>query len=227
MGLVCVFLAPLHTAIGQMTEEKPIERDMEVKKVNGQLEISVAFPEIFSSKLRERLSSGFTNRILIGVQLVSSQDGSSIAQGIAEYIIIYDIWEEHYVARELWPKVITAPSSFEELLAQYRVLERKAEHRNTHQISNMANLVKICGSLRRLPLTWQSAPLPEKKLTAYVRVEVNPISDEQMTKVREYLANPDGPTRQKPIFFAPTIVNWKNFQADAVVIYRSPDLPMH
>ena len=200
---------------------------MEVKNLNGQPEINASFPEIFSPKLRDRLSSGFTNRILIGVQLISSPDGLSIAQGIAEYIVIYDIWEERYVVQELWPKTIPEPSSFEELLAHYRVLERKPEHRNTYQISTLVNLIKTCGALRHLPLTWQSTPQPKKKLMAYIRIEINPISDDQMTKVRQYLANPDGPTRQKPIFFAPTIVNWKNFQADAVFIYRSPDLMMN
>jgi hypothetical protein len=223
IGLIGVLVAPLHVAVGQT---KLVDHEMEVKKVNGQLEISVTFPEIFTTKLRERLSSGFTNRILIGVQLVSSKDGSSVAQGIAEYIIIYDIWEEHYVIRELWPKMISEPLSFEKLMAQYRVMDRKPEYRNTQQVSSLANLIKICGSLRHLPLSWRSEPQPDTKLTAYVRVEINPLSGEQMGKVREYLANPDGPTREKTIFFAPTFVNWKNFQADAVVTYQSPKFTM-
>jgi hypothetical protein len=207
-------------------QTKVIEREMEVKKVNGQLELSVRFPEIFTTELRERLSSGFTNRILIGVQLVSSKDGSSVAQGIAEYIIIYDIWEERYGVRELWPKTISEPSSFEKLMAQYRVMDSKMEYRDTHQISSLKNLIDICGSLRHLPLSWRSELQPDMKLTAYVRVEINPISGEQMGKVREYLANPDGPTRQKPTFFAPTFVNWKKFQADAVRTYQSPNFTM-
>jgi hypothetical protein len=209
VSLVCVLLAPLHTAEGQT---KIIERAMEVKKVNGQLELSVMFSEIFTTQLRERLSSGFTNRILIGVQLISSKDGSSVAQGVAEYIIRYDIWEESYGVRELWAKTISEPYSFEKLMAQYRVMDGKMDYRNTHQISSLKNLIEICGSLHRLPLSWRSEPRPDMKLTAYVRVEINPISGEQMSKVKEYLA--------------PAFVNWKKFQADAVLTYKSPNFTM-
>ncbi len=223
IGLMYVLLALLHGAVGLTDDKKIVERPMEITKVNGKLELSVTFPEIFTKKLREKLSSGFTNRILIGVHLVSAKDGSTVAQGIAEYIIIYNIWDEFYGVWELWPETASEPSSFEKFMAQYRVMDRTMNSRNTYQLSSLTKLINICGSLRHLPLKWQSEPQPDVKLIAYVRVEINPISGERMGKVNEYLANPDGPTREKTTFFAPTFVNWKNFQADAVVTYRSPD----
>ncbi len=223
IGLMYVLFALLHSAVGLTDDKKIVERAMEITKVNGKLELSITFPEIFTKKLREKLSSGFTNRILIGVHLVSAKDGSTVAQGIAEYIIIYNIWDEYYGVRELWPETASEPSSFEKFMAQYRVRDRTMVYRNTYQLSNLTKLINICGSLRHLPLNWQSEPQPDMKLIAYVRVEINPISGERMGKVNEYLANPDGPTREKTTFFAPTFVNWKNFQADAVVTYRSSD----
>ena len=219
LGLVCFFIAWLPMAWGQNIEETLIERGMDIKKVNGQLEISFSFPEVFSTKLKERLSNGMTNRILIGVQLVSNDNAKPVAQGIAEYIIRYDIWEEYYLIGEIWPKTILQPYSFQDLMTYYKERERKTDYRKTHKISKLVELITVCGSLRNHPLSWQSTVTPDTKIVAYVQIEINPVSEEQINDADKFV-------RRRATLFPNIFINWDRFKADDVFFYRSPTFTM-
>jgi len=187
----------------QVKEGKPLKRDMELAWRAGRLELSMAFPEVFTRRHRKRLESGFTSRILVYAQLTEHNKETPLAQAVLQYKIIYDMWEEKFLIRSEGP----------------------AGHRG-FQLGSMEELVKKCGALDRLPL----APLVELptglKYRVRVRIVVNPMSAELRKKVREYLSNPDGSSHigsPRSFFgsFSKIFVNEKAFQADAVFKYRS------
>lgn len=188
----------------QVKDEKIYIRDMELAWQAGRLEVSMAFPEVFTKRHRKRLESGFTSQILIYAQLAEQKKGTPLAQAILQYKIIYDMWEEKFTVRSEGPD----------------------GHRD-FQLGSMEELVKECGALDKLPLTRVMELPPGMEYRLRVRVVVNPMSAELRKKVREYLSNPDGGSHigsPRSFFgsFSKIFVDEKAFQADAVYKYHSP-----
>ncbi|HOX42184.1 MAG TPA: hypothetical protein PK668_01240 [Myxococcota bacterium] len=203
-GLLVALLWPA-LASGQPREVRRFDRTMELRWTAGRARVQLVFPEVFTERLRGRLSSGFTSRLLVTAQLVSRKDRTPLARGLQQVTIRYDIWDERYALR----------------------IESLAGRRNL-KVKSMDEVVQACARIDGLALD----TLPEAKLRqrsrVEVRIEVNPTSPEQRQKVRQYLANPDGARAQdspRSFFgsFSKIFVNEKDFQADAVFIYRSQD----
>ncbi len=188
----------------QVKVEKKYKRDMDLTWREERLELSMDFPEAFTNRLRKRLSNGFTSRILIEARLEEQKKRTPVAQAIVQYTILYDIWEEKFNIRHETPA-----------------------GRRDFQASSMAELIRMCSQLKRLPLQ-RLVELPAgTKYRLRVRIVVNPMSAELRKKVREYLSNPDGGSHigsPRSFFgsFSRIFVDEKAFQADAVHIYRSP-----
>jgi hypothetical protein len=188
----------------QVKDERKYKREMDLNWRGGRLELSMAFPEVFTKKHRKRLESGFTSQILIYAQLLEHKQGTALAQAVMQHQIIYDIWEEKFVVRSEGP----------------------GGHRD-FQLSSMEELIKQCGSLDRLVLTPMMELPAGLKYRLKVRIVVNPMSEKVRKKVREYLSNPDGSSHigsPRSFFgsFSKIFVDEKAFQADAVYTYRSP-----
>lgn len=191
-------------AFAQVKVEKSYKRDMGLAWREGRLELSMDFPEAFTQRLRKRLSNGFTSRILIEALLNEQEKRTPVAQAIVQYTILYDIWEEKFNIRHETP-----------------------EGRRDLQVSSLAELVRTCAKLDRLPLQRMVELPAETKYRLRVRIVVNPMSAGLRKKVREYLSNPDGSSHigsPRSFFgsFSKIFVDEKAFQADAVYIYRSP-----
>jgi len=188
----------------QVKEERRYKREMDLAWRGGRLELSMAFPEVFTKKHRRRLESGFTSQILIYAQLLERKKGTALAQAVMQHQIIYDIWEEKFVVRS------EGPGGHRDLL-----------------LNSMEELIKQCGALDRLVLTPVMELPAGLKYRLKVRIVVNPMSEELRKKVREYLSNPDGSSHigsPRSFFgsFSKIFVDEKAFQADAVYTYRSP-----
>jgi hypothetical protein len=200
--LVALGLAALVSA--QVKEGKKYKREMELTWHAGRLELSMTFPEVFTKRLRKRLQNGFTSRILVYAQLLEHKKGTPLAQVIAQYTILYDIWEEQFFIRQ------DTPDGSRDL-----------------KVSSMDELIRTCGKLERLPLRRLMELPAGMKYGLRVRVVVNPMSEQLRKKVREYLSNPDGGSHigsPRPFFgsFSKIFVDEKAFRADAVYTYRSP-----
>lgn len=187
----------------QVKVEKRYQREMDLAWREGRLELSMKFPEVFTDRLRKRLSNGFTSRILIEAMLEEYKQKTPVAQAVFQYTILYDIWDERFNIRHEGPR-----------------------GRRRFQVSSMAELVKTCGKLDRLPLQ-RLVDLPQgMTYRLRVRIIVNPMSAELRKKVREYLSNPDGGSRigsPRSFFgsFSRIFVDEKAFQADAVYTYHT------
>jgi hypothetical protein len=187
----------------QVKEEKKYKREMDLAWREGRLELSMEFPEVFTDRLRKRLSNGFTSRILLEAILEEHKKRTPVARAVVQYTIIYDIWEEKFNVRHEGPA-----------------------GRRGFQVSSMTDLIGECGKLGRLPLQ-RLVDLPAgMQYRLVVRIVVNPISAELRKRVREYLSNPDGSSHigsPRSFFgsFSRIFVDEKAFQADAVYTYRT------
>jgi hypothetical protein len=208
-GLLALWLLALAgLAAAQVKEVRSFrDVDMQLARQGEGLNASFRIEEVFTPRMKKRLSSGFTSRILLGVQVLAGKDKVPVAQALVAYTILYDIWEERFSVR------------IQGTQGQQRLV-----------LKSMEELVQACSQIRQLSLA-RLLDLPaDLGLTLEVRIQVNPTSPEQMRKVREYLANPDGRSQVggTKFFgsFSRIFVNEKDFQADALYTYRSRELKL-
>jgi hypothetical protein len=191
----------------QVTKVRAMERDMLLVRENHLLLLSLDCSEVFSDWVRKRLSSGFTSRVLVEIQLKDKGSKKILARGFLQYRILYDLWEEVFVVRV-------------EGVGQQDVL----------RFHSMDALVRRIGALRKQALV-VSTPLVGGLYRAEVRVVVNPTSPELLRKIRTYLRNPDGRRSiggSKSFFgtLSPIFVEEERFHADLILVYRSGPLKL-
>lgn len=203
MLVLLVGLLPAQKAAAQVRDVRRFERDMTLEQKGEALLASFSFDEVFTDRFRRRLSSGFTSRLVVKVVLANKK-GKKVALGLIQYTILYDIWEE-----------------------RFRVRIRGTQGRRDLQVGSMNDLLKACSQVSGLPLIFDLGLDAKELYRLQVDIEVNPASEEQRRKVREYLANPDGrSTVGSPSSFfgsfSRIFVREKDIQADAIYTYRSP-----
>ena len=181
-------------------------KDMKIEPSSVGYDLSFDCSEVFSDRVKQRLSRGFTSRVVVSGSVTGMKGKELIAQGLLRYTIRYDIWEERFAVR------------VEGLLGSEDI-----------RIRTMDDLVKRFGSVHAMHLARiPGASRPELVLVR-VRIVVNPASEELKRKVREYIANPDGRSDlgvPRSFFgsFSRIFVDEKKLQADALLLYKSPPL---
>ncbi len=189
-------------AFGQVKTTQKFKRDMRIERQGNRLVVSFDCPEVFSDRVRNRLSSGFTSRVVVELQLIDRKRKTTMAQGVLVYNIRYEIWEERFAVR------------VEDISA-----------RKDLQLRTMEELVDKFGSIRNLPLMTLLEVASDRKYQISAQIVVNPVSPELRKRVRRYLANPNGhrPGTPPSFFgsFSPISGDEKKIQADAVLKYRS------
>jgi len=61
-------------------------RQVELERAEGDWRLTIACPEVFSERVRGRLSSGFTSRLVFHAQLTDRKGETLVAQGVRQQI---------------------------------------------------------------------------------------------------------------------------------------------
>jgi hypothetical protein len=208
IGLALVLVGSTGVVQAQAKRVKRFQRDMQIERMGERLLVSFACPEVFSARVRQRLSSGFSSRMEIRLQVRDHKSKKPVAEGVLHYTIRYDIWEERFAVR------VEGPGN-----------------RKDHQMRTMDELVEVFGVVRRLQALGLSEYKAAQKVQVTVQVVVNPTSAELRRKVREYVSNPDGRRAigsPRSFFgsYSRVFVDEKKIQADEVLTYRSTSMQL-
>jgi hypothetical protein len=137
------------------------------------LRVSVGFREMFGSRLKQRMQSGFATKVVMRIYLYRKEDGVPVSFAIRTLKAVYDLWEERY-------------------------LLRMQDHRGTRfvRLRDQKMVVDRLTSLWRFPIAQTESIRPKTQYFVAVIAEVNPISEELLSEVRRWLRNPYGGHRQ-------------------------------
>jgi len=133
------------------------------------VDLSVAFP----ASLEHEVGNGLTNLIAVYVAIVPARGGGPVLIYGRVIEILFDVWEETYSVTVKDPHL---PQGVRLVLPDF------------------ATLRKFLSQERDLDLG-PSALLPPGGFVVEARVEVNPVSKEQLQRTREFIANPSGSAR--------------------------------
>jgi hypothetical protein len=140
---------------------------------NGRLLATLDLSAAFAAPIERELGNGLTNVVAVYVAVLPAGGGSpSLVYGrVIE--ILFDVWDEAYVVAVKDPR---APQGVELLFREPEALRA------------------FLSDERDLDLGPVSL-LPNGPFVLEARVEVNPVSKEQLHRTREFIANPAGGAR--------------------------------
>ena len=140
---------------------------------DGRLLASVRLEQAFTRADDKELGNGLTNVVAIWLTVLPAAGGPPALAYGRVIDILFDVWDEVYVVTVKDPR---APQGV-------RLVLRDA-----------AALRAFLSDQRDLDLG-PAALLPEAPFVVEARVEVNPVSKEQLRRTREFIANPSAGTR--------------------------------
>jgi hypothetical protein len=138
------------------------------------LTIDVGVPDLFTPEARQRLLSGFTTRILVRVYLQEAGNPKPVAVAFQRVEIVYDIWDEKFQLR-----FSRGPGT-----------EREVE------VATLDQAVAAATTLLQFPVGSLDALVPGRAYSIAIRGDLNPLSQELLAELRQWLRQPSGPQRR-------------------------------
>jgi hypothetical protein len=151
----------------------PAPLDARLSGRGARLAASVDLGAAFPAALERQLGNGLTNVVAIYVAVTPAgrREPALLYGRVVE--ILFDVWEETYAVVVKDPHV---PQGVRLVLPDFAALRRFLSDERDLDLGPVALL-------------------PRSPFVVEARVEVNPVSKEQLQRTREYIANPAGGTR--------------------------------
>jgi hypothetical protein len=135
---------------------------------NGHVLATLDLSAVFAPALERQLGNGLTNVVAVLITVAPARGGQPLALHGRVVEILFDVWDETYAVT---------------------VKDRRAPSGMHLVLPDFAALRALLANERDLDLGPIGA-LPATPLVVEARVELNPISKEQLQRTREYIANP-------------------------------------
>jgi hypothetical protein len=190
-------------ALAQDAENAVQERQFQLERSQTALLISVGFQELFDARARQKLDSGFWNRVVVRINTRRVGQDRPIALAARTCRVRREVWEEHY-----------------------EVQLEDHTGRTSKRLGTAAEAITECASLKRFPASSLSS-LRSGSHNVEVIAELNPMSQELLEKVRRWIRSPQGghrPLGQGSNFFGSVVsifVNTRIGRSDRMVHLRS------
>jgi hypothetical protein len=139
----------------------------------GVLLASVDLSSIFPASMERQLGNGLTNVIAVWVAVVPEAGGDPVALHGRVLEILFDVWEETYTVVVKEPR---RPAGTRLVLPDFPALRAFLSEERDLELGLVSDL-------------------PPGPFVIEARIEVNPVSKEQLQRTREYIANPSATAR--------------------------------
>jgi hypothetical protein len=170
VSAVVAFAATLTAVAAPAWADEPLPQRMTGLVVkDGQLLISVGLGDLFGPAERQRLTSGFSTRVLIRVALQeASGDEEVVSLAVQRAEIVYDIWDEKFSVR------VTRG-----LGSELRAIVQTADES-----------IWRATALWQMPIADARRMRPNVRYVVMARGDLNPISEDLLADVRRWLVLP-------------------------------------
>lgn len=200
-GLALVVVAT--TAFAQTGQDAVEQRQFQLERSQTALLISVGFPELFDERARQKVDSGFWNRVVTRINTRRVGQDRPVALAARTCRVRREIWEEHY-----------------------EVQTEDHTGRTTKRFGTAPEAIAQCTGLKRFPAASLSS-IRAGSHNVEVIAELNPMSEELLEKVRRWIRSPQGghrPLGQGSNFFGSVVsifVNTRIGRSDRMIRLRS------
>lgn len=140
---------------------------------NGRVLATLDLSAVLAPGLERQLGNGLTNVVAVLITVAPAHGGEPLQLYGRVIEILFDVWDETYAVT---------------------VKDRRAPAGMRLVLRDFAALRALLAQERDLDLG-PLAALPRRPLVLEARVELNPVSKEQLQRTREYIANPGAGSR--------------------------------
>jgi hypothetical protein len=134
----------------------------------GELLATLDLSAVFVPGLERQLGNGLTNVVAVWVAIVPAGGGEPVALYGRVIEILFDVWDETYTVVVKEPRT---PAGARLVLQDFTALRGFLAEERDLDVGLLSDL-------------------PPARFVVEARVEVNPVSKEQLQRTREYIANP-------------------------------------
>lgn len=150
-------------------------RTAQVVLEGKQVKLTVAFRDVVDAEITKKLSSGLPTTIAVRGYVFRESGGEPIALTAKSCRVVYDLWDEIFRIQ------LTAPGGQVDAVAV-----------------NIEGVLRHCAEARKLPLMERAQMRDDVRYFVAVLVEVNPVSQETLDRIKRWVTRPNGSTAIGP-----------------------------
>jgi hypothetical protein len=143
---------------------------------HAKMSVTVAFRDVLDKEIQSKLSRGLPTTILFTAGVYVPTEETPIGTAIQTCRVTWHVWEEAYRVE----------------------MTRGNAPLNTSWTTTLEGVMRRCGEVRRLPITFVVASKLSTPLTLRARILVNPIGDELMQKIKRWVSRPTSSNTSAP-----------------------------
>ena len=135
----------------------------------GVVKLTVSFRDVIDAEIARRLESGLPTVVTMRGYLFRESGGDPIALTARSCRIVYDLWDEVFRIHLVQPGGATSAVAV-----------------------NVEGVLRNCGEARKLPLVDRGALAAGVRYFVATLVEVNPVSQEMLDRIKRWVTRPSG-----------------------------------
>jgi hypothetical protein len=148
---------------GSAAADDVSKRRVGVRVLGDALQVSFGCRDVFNKAVRKKLPNALTNRVVIQIGLEREGRKELVSVWIRTVELTYELWDEKYIINS----------------------EDNTAKRQTI-VDSMEKAIDLAGILKNVTVA-NVKGAPPGTYRFWVRVEVNPVSEEMVTKIQEWL----------------------------------------
>lgn len=144
-------------------------RDAKLQLSGGWLRLTTSWRDAVDVNIRRKLLSGLPTVVVSRAYLFGQKSKRAVALSVKTCRIVYDLWDEVFRI-DLW----------------------QLQTNRSRVAVNVDGVLRHCGGARGMPLARATSLDPQARYFVAVRVEVNPLDDKMLKRIRQWVARPRG-----------------------------------
>lgn len=169
LSTVCVAEARADEDAAPQTPESLPKRTAKLVTENKSVKLTVSFRDVVDAEIQKKLLSGLPTVITMRGYVFLDATTTPLALTAKSCRIVYDLWDEVFRIQ------LTQPGG----------------QKNTVAV-NLEGVLRNCAEARKMPLLERSLMLEGRKYFVAGLVEVNPVSQDTLDRIKRWVTRPHG-----------------------------------
>jgi hypothetical protein len=171
LGGAGLLVAPRALADPPKTPAALPSRNAQVALDGKLVKITVAFRDVVDAEIEKKLQSGLPTVITLRGWIFRESGGDPVAVTAKSCRVVYDLWDEVFRIQ------LTQPGGTVDAVAV-----------------NVEGVLRNCAEARKLPIMERAQMRDDTRYFVAALVEVNPVSQETLDRIKRWVTRPNGST---------------------------------
>jgi hypothetical protein len=170
LAALCALPPAAHAQDSAIEQQQQLpRRKAKIVNYKGWAAMTVPYRDVVDDEIREKLESGLPTTIVTRAYVFPENEDKPVALSAKTCRVVYDLWDEVFRIE----------------------LYQGGKRRDTIAV-NVEGVLRRCAELRRMPIVSLKQLSAGKSYFVAVLVEVNPLSEEMLERIKRWVSRPKG-----------------------------------